>query len=519
MHKPSSQLFRATFAIIGACALAGCEFATDSKSDSGSRTAPITVHIQPSHNLELPHVGSVRAYRPTCLASLRTEDGDRIPDALSPSAVMFELNITTTQFDQLNAELTDRDQGTTSALIQLKDAPNENSSASCQDTNLSTEATSLLADNHAVFWVDPQETSASPNKRNVVVAIPATMLSASTSLEFFADETSTSDSLGGDRIELVQDFFYLTVLGDSVMWGNGLLEGDKLSSLVANAIESATRRKVIRSVYAMSGATLSRTPIDEECTFQCSGEVPTAYRSINFQIDTVIMLEKSDLILMDGCINDVDIGKILNTESTPEGIIEATEFFCNDIMRETLIRLDSIAPNVPIVVTGYFPFVSSKSDFSSLFNWAQTQGFDVGNVDLLADIAATFANHSEVFYETSTSALQSAIIAATQQRTSANEIVLVDPGIGPEHAVFTEDSWVWDLKLDRELARRLGLDIGLVPEDPQLIFRSRACFEDGSLSDPFTCIFASVGHPNVKGAKAYAEAILKALRETGQLLQ
>ena len=62
------------------------------------------------------------------------------------------------------------------------------------------------------------------------------------------------------------------------MWGNGLLERDKTSSIVAQEIEKSTGRKVIRTVYAMSGATLSRTPIDQECTFRCSGEVPTAYR-------------------------------------------------------------------------------------------------------------------------------------------------------------------------------------------------------------------------------------------------
>ncbi len=517
MRKTCRHFFSTFLAAFGFCMLVGCDTAIDPKSNSDSRIAPITVHLQPTAKLERPHVGNIRAYRPTCLIRLRTEEGQRFPEAESPSAILFELDITTSQFDHLRAKLTDSSDKTSSPLIELNESPTGDLSESCDDTDLSAEATSLLADNNSVFWIDPSTSVSSPNKRSAVVAVPAALLSASTSFEFFADETSTGDSLGGDRIELVQDFFYLTVLGDSVMWGNGLLEGDKISTLVANEIESATHRKVIRTVYAISGATLSRTPIDEECTHQCGGEVPTAFRSVNLQIDTAVQLEDSDLILMDGCINDVDLGIILNTETTPEEIVESTEFFCNDVMRATLNRLDRSAPNVPVVVTGYFPFVSSNSDFSSLLQWAQTQGFDVDNVDLLANITASFTNHSELFYETSTIALQSAIAEATEQRTSQGEIILVDPGFGPEHAVFTEDSWVWDLKLDRELARRLGLDIGLVPADPILEFRSKACFEPNSPHDPFTCLFASVGHPNVKGAKAYAEAIIKALRETGFL--
>ena len=132
---------------------------------------------------------------------------------------------------------------------------------------------------------------------------------------------------------------------------------------------------------------------------------------------------------MNGCINDVDLGRILSTDTTVEEIQNATAFFCNDQMRATLDRLQDIAPQAPIVVTGYFPFVSSKSDFSSLLSWAQTQGFDVANVTELAEIAGAFANHSEIFYEASTVALQSAITDAASRRANPMDISYVDPAI------------------------------------------------------------------------------------------
>ncbi len=492
--------------------LVGCDTASDPKNDSGPRISPVTVHLQPSTHLDAPLVGTERAYQPTCRFNIQSSNRDEIL-----GIALFDIDASTTDFDRLKIRLVDSATKLPTNLIRLNATSPIASDAACPGEPLSADALGFLSDENGVFWIDSDSGSTDVRKQRITVAIPSTMLTESVYLESYVDETSTGAPRGGDQIELVQDFYYLTVIGDSVMWGNGLLEGDKISTLVANAIESATGRKVIRTVYAMSGATLIRTPFDEVCTFRCSGEVPTAFRSINLQIDTIEYPDQSDLILMDGCINDVALERILSTESTPEQIETATAYFCNDQMVATLDRLKDIAPQTPVIVTGYFPFVSSHSDFSSLLSWAQAQGFEVDNVEELDRIASTFAHHAEVFYDASTNALTLAIADAVSRRENATDITFVDPGFGPEHAVFTDDSWVWDLRLDRELARRLGLDIGLVPEDPKLTFRAQACFEDGSISDPFTCLFASVGHPNVKGAKAYAEAIIKALRETNQL--
>ncbi|MCA9253406.1 MAG: SGNH/GDSL hydrolase family protein [Phycisphaerales bacterium] len=513
--KPHNPI--ATFALACLCALAGlvgCDTASDPKNDSGTRISPVTVHLQPAAHLDAPLVGTERAYQPTCQFNIQSSNRDEIL-----GIALFDIDASTTDFDRLKIRLASSTAKLPAQLIRLNATSPIANEAACPGEPLSAEALGFLSDGHGVFWIDSNSPSPETLKQRITVAIPSTMLTESVYLESYVDETSTGDPRGGDQLELVQDFFYLTVIGDSVMWGNGLLDGDKISTLVANSIESATGRKVIRTVYAMSGATLIRTPFDEVCTFRCSGEVPTAFRSINLQIDTIEHPDQSDLILMDGCINDVTLERILSTESTPEEIEYTTAYFCNDEMVATLDRLKDIAPQTPIIVTGYFPFVSSQSDFSGLLNWAQAQGFDVDNVNELGQIADTFAHHAEVFYDASTVALESAIANAVTRRENATDITLVDPGFGPEHAVFTEDSWVWDLRLDRELARRLGLDIGLVPEDPMLMFRVEACFEDGSISDPFTCLFASVGHPNVKGAKAYAEAIIKALKETNQLPQ
>ncbi|NOX58084.1 MAG: SGNH/GDSL hydrolase family protein [Planctomycetes bacterium] len=487
--------------------IAGCNTAADPKRDTPARSAVKTVYIQKTTLLETPLIGTERAFAPTCVIELES-----VTNNPPPTAAVFHLQIAAGDITRLQARLTDAITGISSQLVRVEDVTSRIKPSDCNASQPTEAAIEILTKNQGAFWANAPDASASSHE--ITVAIPTSALSSSTSLELYAEETSTGDPLGGDRIELVRDFFYLAAVGDSIVWGNGLREKDKFTSRVSEAIERATGSKVIRTVYAISGATLAASHFDQPCTFRCSGEVPTAYRSVSLQIDTMVLPDEMDLLLLNGCINDVDLGRIFSTDITPQEITELTEQFCGDEMRATLTRLEEIAPDLPIVVTGYYSVVSENSDFSSVFDWALSQGFDLGEIAPLSEIVSTFAANSNTFTEASNSALTSAIESAALQSENRS-IRFVEPGFKPENAAFAEDSWVWNLQLDREVARRLGIDTGLVPQDPQLEFRTKACFEDGSISDPLTCLFASVGHPNTKGAKAYADAIIEALTEMG----
>jgi hypothetical protein len=64
-----------------------------------------------------------------------------------------------------------------------------------------------------------------------------------------------------------------------------------------------------------------------------------------------------------------------------------------------------------------------------------------------------------------------------------------------------------------------GIDINLefFPEDPLVGLRAAACPETDVLDELIICLYASVGHPNLIGARAYATEITNELRGLGVL--
>ena len=105
------------------------------------------------------------------------------------------------------------------------------------------------------------------------------------------------------------------------------------------------------------------------------------------------------------------------------------------------------------------------------------------------------ADLSEIFWSESKKALTRAV-----SETGDPRIIFVDPDFSGENALFASNSYLWDLKLDDQLSAK----------DPMKEARLPLCRK----YEPDDCIFcprASVGHPNVPGAKQYASVICKAL--------
>ena len=107
-----------------------------------------------------------------------------------------------------------------------------------------------------------------------------------------------------------------------------------------------------------------------------------------------------------------------------------------------------------------------------------------------------------VFWRESTDCLQRAV-DETNAALTAPRIVLVDPGFTEDNAMFAGDPWLW------------GLNSDLSPQDEVVDARHGACDVAIPWFDGFAreqCYRASAGHPNVKGAQRYADAILQAIR-------
>src|ERR1044071_8534030 len=121
--------------------------------------------------------------------------------------------------------------------------------------------------------------------------------------------------------------FEMLVLGDSVMWGQGLREEEKHYTKVREALErEIVCRKVNLRMLAHSEATI--LPKHKFCP-DAPGEVPARRPTINAQVELAVQdyagagvpRESVDLVVVDGCINDVTVARIINFLTPDDEIV------------------------------------------------------------------------------------------------------------------------------------------------------------------------------------------------------
>ncbi len=181
--------------------------------------------------------------------------------------------------------------------------------------------------------------------------------------------------------------FRMLVLGDSVMWGQGLADEHKFSYKVRewiceqrNSGNCQNKDDVQIHVEAHSGALIARPEKDnqkkEEDRFtrnnspiRYPGEVSNAYPTVwgqvdlarRYYLDNSIPLEEVDLILVNGGINDMGPARILAPKLLgflAGNINDFAKKYCEDEMKLLLDKVANTFPNARIVVPGYFPLVS-----------------------------------------------------------------------------------------------------------------------------------------------------------------
>ena len=500
--------FRLAFVwVLLAICVAGVDCASTPSPAPDLASAP--VYIISTEGLTAPAIGFEKAYQVGAVVEID-------PGGSVGQAGGFRLTVATRAPEVLRTWLRDLSSGAAQEL-QRVDPPTPQEQAGLGDgpRPFSAQARDLLRAGRAIFWQDDSAGSGDAMEHRFVLLVPESARGPFVQIEVFTATTSDGSPLGADRIELVRGFYYLTVLGDSIAWGNGLLDLDKYPALVARVIEQATQRKVIRQTLALSGARIVPGPTDGICGLSCYREAPVVLTSITAQVDMVEHPELTELVLMDGCINDIGIGTIIDTQTTPEQLKALSSQFCHDEMAKLIAKVRDRMPQAPIVVTSYYPIISLSSYLLGLDTWSQSQNVTPSE-DLTTFIEGASAN-SLVFAESSRIDLAAAVQDAIAARPGGPGIAFVDPGFTPDNAIFTPQSWLWGLTSDDSAAQSLSSELMLFPEDPQLPSRISVCLNDTSTELPLGCLYASVGHPNKLGAAAYAEAIVTALREAGLL--
>ncbi len=157
----------------------------------------------------------------------------------------------------------------------------------------------------------------------------------------------------------------MLVLGDSIMWGQGLRDQDKSWWRVKNWLQQKTGRRVKELVEAHSGAAIIVSSPAKKFFISNNGEVNLLTPTINEQVDNAVRYYddpgKVDLILVNGCINDVGVDNLLDTSRSLDSLETSIREKCGQRMQSLLKRIATGFPQAHVVLTGYYRIVSPQT--------------------------------------------------------------------------------------------------------------------------------------------------------------
>ena len=371
---------------------------------------------------------------------------------------------------------------------------------------------------------------------------------------------TTTVSISGPTVHLHSGPLNALAFGDSIMWGQGLADAHKFTNLVRDWLSSNLAMPVAMTDLAHSGAIVQLTPlpglsqqvittIDQGEAAKGGipnqlGEVPNNFPSVSFQGSTMGPSlgdpKRIDLLIVNGCANDVDITKILDPRVADNDLHNRVLADCGSPQLSTLSMLHSTYPNARIVVTGYFKIASAQSDLSLLNGLATGVGINAGiiaaavggpaaalfglpppdpvSAAIIAAIAGNVAadtyrkiavDHSTIFVNDSSTVLQQDVNSINQLPVgpilgTGPVAAFASPAFSDANSYAAPSSFLWLVPVppgpvDEVYAQRGALCQHLPAGDSNF-----------SASE---CPVASVGHPNVTGAQHYAMAIETQLQQ------
>lgn len=324
--------------------------------------------------------------------------------------------------------------------------------------------------------------------------------------------------------------FEFLVIGDSLIWGQGLREEQKFYTLTKDWLQTevfAGSRPVNLKVKAHSGSTLT-LHADAAAGLRRAGrdesqyahpEINVAFPSIAKQIDLAadeykrenIAAESVGLIMLSGGITDIGPSKVLDTDGDDDALRRDIVKYCRDDMIGVLRRAAAAFPMAKIAVIGYFPMISPQTPTSKLTN-AYLE------VRRVPDPLKPFVNNallrrffksdkkrgverSRIWIEDSDRNLQQAVETFNSERKSASAVFIKSP-LAEDNALETKNTMLFRMKKGKV-------------EDFLYAERKMVCEKEleqlkastGLKYSVRLCEISAIGHPNPEGSGRYAEAI------------
>lgn len=358
----------------------------------------------------------------------------------------------------------------------------------------------------------------------------------------------------------------MLVLGDSVMWGQGLKEEHKFSYMVRdwlcekrNGGHCADKNDVQLQVVAHSGATVYEKQGQDSLFLRASS--PRVYNGeVNFPNPTIpaqiilaarryaaesVPLTEVDLILVNGGINDMDATKLIIPRPFVRSVEASATLYCRDKMKDMLRDLVRTFPNARVLIPSYFPLVSDQTpattvldilrmafphhpqEAETLYRTQESPVFRRGlgvPGGVPHPIRHFLAKRSQTWAAASSDALRDAVgwlnttrpLVTTGPRAGATvsrqRAWFVQVPFGPEHAYGTDDTYLWQLTHNQERVDCAGRSIAQNVQSDDELRKERACMCDqADKTNDLACLRAGFMHPNKAGAKAYRDAIVGVL--------
>ena len=319
----------------------------------------------------------------------------------------------------------------------------------------------------------------------------------------------------------------MLVLGDSILWGQGLKTEHKSWYHVKVWLETTTGRAVIEKVEAHSGAIIERSSASERLTIT-NPEVGVAAPTLNEELDVAERFYSNrlvDVVLVSGCANDVGTRNLLNATAT-EQIDEMTKAKCGLPMEKLLRRITTSFPAARVIVTGYYPFFSEKTRNDFILKAVVRRFFKMTPALSSKERLERLTANSNAWYRASNNALSQAV-RNVNSGLHREQVMFAKIEFSPEHSFAAPQSRLWQFNRSPFRMVLVLLSFGkiLLPTNDEVRKqRSASCREffkrQPNETDPqkkereqrrLLCRYAALGHPNRKGALLYAEAILKLL--------
>ena len=352
----------------------------------------------------------------------------------------------------------------------------------------------------------------------------------------FADCPNQVTPSGGDPLQML-------VLGDSIMWGQGLRDEEKFSSRVKCWLQEQTNREVRAHVEAHSGAVISGAALAQPTFTTSDGEVNLTSPTINEQLDHAIQFYKQNeatpaLILLNGCINDIGVKNLLAASTPLEDLRTRVRQSCGEKMQLLLQRVRNSFPQSLVVVTGYYPIVSLQTADNAFLrllvkklNNQRPEARSMTDKEMRQRLISI----SDEWYKASSASLAEAVMKTNGRESPSPKVAFAEIQFGPEHLFAAPETLLWTFLFASTKASGFAKVVVLLSfgtaaykandhvresriKSCEATFKKPKIKEDKKQKEDredlfLICRYASLGHPNNTGAMVYTEAI------KGQLLQ